>query len=77
MQGLPECPADPMDRSCKKHEGDMEAVGEVSTMKDQETAYGLWLVMARKRHGNRPTKKEGPTKDTDHMPNLQRILRRR
>ena len=60
MRGSPECPINPMDGSCKKHEGDMEVVGKVSTTEDQERMYGPRLVVTHKRHGNRPTKKEGP-----------------
>lgn len=68
VRGSPDRPTDPGDVSCKKHEVGMAAGDNVSTTDEQDTVYGPWLVVTRRRHDNRPTKKVRPIKDTVHGP---------
>ncbi|KAF3959910.1 hypothetical protein CMV_015323 [Castanea mollissima] len=51
-----------------QHEVGRAAGDKVSTTDEQDTTYGPWLVVTRRRHDNRPTKKVGPTKDTVRDP---------
>lgn len=63
-----ECTTDPVGGSCKSYEGNVAADGKASTTDDQELTYGPWLVVTRRRNGNKPAKKEWSTKDAEHNP---------
>lgn len=59
-----------VDETCNSHEGDMADDGKESTTDDQESTYGPWLVVTRRRNGVKPAKKEWSVKGTEHDPRI-------